>query len=78
MSRKADCWDNPPMESAIGTVKVECVHEVAFATRAQVQRAIVERLGYYNTDRLHLSLGDLTPSEFERRWRADHEGATAP
>jgi transposase InsO family protein len=26
MSRKADCWDNAPMESANGTVKVECVH----------------------------------------------------
>ena len=26
MSRKGDCWDNAPMESANGTVKVECVH----------------------------------------------------
>ncbi|MBK8335682.1 MAG: IS3 family transposase [Sterolibacteriaceae bacterium] len=26
MSRKGDCWDNAPMESANGTLKVECVH----------------------------------------------------
>ncbi|MBK8337833.1 MAG: IS3 family transposase [Sterolibacteriaceae bacterium] len=30
MSRKGDCWDNAPMESAKGTLKVECVHGGAF------------------------------------------------
>jgi len=34
---------------------------------------ILKYLGYYNTDRMHSSLGYLTPSEFERRWRADNE-----
>lgn len=71
MSRKGDCWDNAPMESANGTVKVECVHGAQFNTRAAAAHAIVEYLGYYNTERIHSSLGYLTPSEFERRWRAD-------
>lgn len=75
MSRKANCWDNAPMESANGTVKVECVHGEDFETRDQAARAIVEYLGYYNTERLHSSLGYLTPSEFERRWRAENERA---
>jgi len=56
-----------------GTVKVECVHGAEFKTRAQAAQAIVEYLGYYNTARLHSSLGCVTPSEFERRWRADNE-----
>jgi transposase InsO family protein len=73
MSRKGDCWDNAPMESANGTVKVECVHGAQFKTRAEAAQAIVEYLGYYNTARLHSSLGYLTPSEFERRWRAENE-----
>jgi len=73
MSRKGDCWDNAPMESANGTVKVECVHGADFKTRAEAQQALVEYFGYYNTERLHSSLGYLTPSEFERRWRAEHE-----
>jgi len=79
MSRKGDCWDNAPMESANGTVKVECVHGVHFKTRAAAAQALVEYFGYYNTERLHSSLGDLTPSEFERRWRAENErrGASA-
>jgi transposase InsO family protein len=75
MSRKGDCWDNAPMESANGTVKVECVHGVHFKTRAEAAQALVEYFGYYNTDRMHSSLGYLTPSEFERRWRAENERA---
>jgi putative transposase len=72
MSRKGDCWDNAPMESANGTLKVECVHGAEFKTRAEAAQAITEYLGYYNTARIHSSLGYLTPSEFERRWRADN------
>jgi len=71
MSRKGDCWDNSPMESANGTLKVECVHGEHFKTRAEAQQAIVEYIGYYNTDRRHSSLGNVPPAEFERRWRAE-------
>jgi putative transposase len=69
MSRRGDCWDNAPMESANGTVKVECVHGVKFKTRAEAAATIVKYLGYYNTERMHSALGYLTPSEFELRWR---------
>ncbi|PZR70601.1 MAG: IS3 family transposase [Stutzerimonas stutzeri] len=73
MSRTGNCWDNAPMESVNGTVKVECVHGAQFKTRAEAAQALVEYFGYYNTERLHSSLGYLTPSEFERRWRAENE-----
>ena len=68
MSRKGDCWDNAPMESVNGTLKVECVNDEHFQTRAQARQAIVEYIGYYNTERRHSSLGYVTPAEFERRW----------
>lgn len=70
MSRKGDCWDNAPMESVNGTLKVECVHDECFETRDQARKAIVEYIGYYNTERRHSSLGNIAPAEFERRWRA--------
>ena len=77
MSRKGDCWDNAPMESVNGTLKVECVHEEHFETREQARPAIVEYIGYYNTERRHSSLGYIAPAEFERRWRAESH-AKAP
>jgi putative transposase len=70
MSRKGDCWDNAPMESVNGTLKVECVNDVHFETRDEARQAIVEYIGYYNTERRHSSLGNIAPAEFERRWRA--------
>ncbi|MDQ3260718.1 MAG: IS3 family transposase [Pseudomonadota bacterium] len=76
MSRKGDCWDNAPMESANGTVKVECVNDEHFKTRAEAERAIVEYIGYYNTERRHSALGNLSPAEFERRWRAEMNQVT--
>ena len=75
MSRKGDCWDNAPMESLNGTLKVECVHDEHFETREQARQAIVEYIGYYNTERRHSSLGNITPTEFERRWRAETQAS---
>ena len=71
MSRKGDCWDNAPMESVNGTLKVECVHDEHFETREQARQAIVEYIGYYNTERRHSALGYIAPAEFERRWRTE-------
>ena len=76
MSRKGDCWDNAPMESVNATLKVECVHDAHFETRAQAKRAIAEYIGYYNTERRHSSLRYVTPADYERRWRAEANSAT--
>lgn len=73
MSRKGDCWDNAPMESLNGTLKVECVHGEHFRTREQARQAIIEYIGYYNTERRHSSLDYVSPAQFERCWRAKIE-----
>ena len=78
MSRKGDCWDNAPMESANGTLKVECVHGQTFATRDQARKVVVEYIGYYNADRRHSSLGYLTPVQFEKRWQEKNPPASEP
>jgi transposase InsO family protein len=75
MSRKGDCWDNAPMESLNGTLKVECVHPEQIQTRQQAQALILEYIQYYNTKRLHSSLGYETPAQFEKNWHAKQHGS---
>lgn len=68
MSRRANCYDNAPMESANGTVKVERVHDQHYATREEAIDDLIEYFGYYNSERRHSALGYLSPVEYERRW----------
>jgi putative transposase len=70
MSRKGDCYDNALMESFNGTLKTECVARQSFQTRAQARQAIFEYLEvFYNRQRLHSSLGYVSPSSYEQQVR---------
>jgi putative transposase len=67
MSRRANCWDNAPMESFFASLKKELVHHADFATRAEARAAIVEYIEvFYNTKRRHSSLGYVSPAEYEQ------------
>ncbi len=69
MSRKGNCYDNAPMESFFGTLKSECVHRRNYQTRQEAISDIFSYIvGFYNRERLHSSLGYLSPDEFERRY----------
>jgi putative transposase len=66
MSRKADCYDNAPMESFFHTLKTELVHHRQYRTRAEAQRDIFAFIeGFYNRTRLHSSIGYIAPIEME-------------
>jgi transposase InsO family protein len=55
------------MESFFGTLKVECVDRQTFETRREARTIIFEYMEvFYNRQRLHSSLGFLTPVEFEQ------------
>jgi putative transposase len=67
MSRKGNCWDNAVVESFFSTLDIECAHERPFSSRSAGRREVVEYiLGFYNSTRLHSSLGYMSPMEFER------------
>ena len=66
MSRKADCYDNAPMESFFHTLKTELVHHRQYATRAEAICDIFAYIeGFYNRTRRHSAIGYITPIEME-------------
>ncbi len=65
MSRKGNCWDNAVVESFFATFKTERVHGTYWATRAEARSAVVQWIeGWYNRERMHTSLKNLSPVEF--------------
>jgi transposase InsO family protein len=66
MSRKANCYDNAMMESFWATLKRELVHGEKFATHAEARAAVFEWIEvWYQRERLHSSLGYVSPEAFE-------------
>lgn len=60
-----DCFDNAMAESFVDSFKTELIADRAWRSRSELELAIVEWVGWYNHRRLHSSLGDVPPSEFE-------------
>lgn len=77
MSRKADCWDNSPTESLWGSLKRARTHGVRFATRQAAQSEVMDWLAFYNSTRLHSTLGYVSPMRYEKNWLAAQERKSA-
>ncbi|HEY8355385.1 MAG TPA: IS3 family transposase [Methylophilaceae bacterium] len=77
MSRKGDCWDNAPTESLWGSLKVGRLHGKRFATRRAAMDEIMDWLTFYNHRRLHSTLGNVSPMQFERAWLAAQQRQAA-
>jgi putative transposase len=60
-----DAYDNAMAESFVDTFKTELIRDRVWRTRSQLELAIVEWVAWFNNERLHESLGDLPPAEFE-------------
>jgi putative transposase len=60
-----DAYDNALAESFVDSFKTELIADRVWQSRSQLELAVVEYLGWFNNDRLHESLGDLPPAEFE-------------
>ncbi|HHY72570.1 MAG TPA: IS3 family transposase [Bacillus bacterium] len=69
MSRNENCYDNACIESFHGILKRELVYQTKYKTRDDAKKSLFEYIEFfYNSKRIHSTLGYLTPNEFERMY----------
>ena len=67
MSGVGQCWDNAPAESFFASLKKELTHHEDYQTRQEARASIFEFIEvFYNNQRLHSSLGYVTPAAYEQ------------
>jgi transposase InsO family protein len=68
MSRKGNCYDNAFAETFFKTLKNELEFQV-FETKEQARQHIFEFIeAWYNTERIHSSLGFISPADYEKKY----------
>ncbi len=65
-----DAYDNALAESFVDSYKTELIADRVWQSRPQLELATVEYVGWFNNSRLHESLGDIPPAEYEQHWHA--------
>jgi len=67
MNRPKSITDNIHMESFFRSLKTECYHGLSFKNESELRIALSYYLDiYYNTSRIHTSIGNMAPVQFER------------
>jgi putative transposase len=69
VGRVGSCHDNSPAESFWATLKRELVSRFRFETRNQARHAITAWIKHYNATRIHSSIGNVPPIEWELNYR---------
>jgi putative transposase len=75
-----DALDNALCESTIGLFKTEAINTgtTTWAHRRDVEWQVARWVRWYNTSRLHSSIGNLPPIEFEQHHRQATTAAPIP
>ncbi len=67
MSRKGNCWDNAVAESFFKTLKIELIYQNKYKSFDGTAIDVFEWVEiWYNKNRRHTTLGNLTINEFEK------------
>lgn len=76
MGSVGDAYDNALAESFFATLETELIDRSSWRTRADARLAVFDYIeAFYNPRRRHSSIGNLSPAEFERRYRPDSTAA---
>ena len=71
MGSSGDAYDNAVAESFFATLETELLWQHSFRNKNEARIAIFDFVeAFYNRERLHSWCGQLSPVEFERRFRA--------
>lgn len=73
MSRKGNCWDNAVAESFFKSIKYERLYRYVFTDFKQLYNCICNYINWYNTKRIHSSLGYKTPIEKEMEIKSNYK-----
>lgn len=65
-----DCYDNALAESFVDSYKTELIADRVWRCHTQLELATVGYVAWFNTRRLHSSLGNIPPLEHEQRHAA--------
>jgi putative transposase len=65
-----DAYDNALAESFVDSFKTELIADRIWATRSQLELAIIEYVAWFNNERLHETLDDRPPREVEELYAA--------
>ena len=73
-----DAYDNAMAESFVDSFKTELIADRVWQTRTQLELAIVQWVAWFNNDRLHESLSDIPPAEFETLSQSSYVSSPSP
>ena len=78
MSGRGNCYDNAPTESFFGSLKTEHVHHANYETRMEARSDIFFYTeAFYNRQRLHSTLGYISPDAYEAIYHQHQLALTA-
>jgi putative transposase len=76
MGSTGDAYDNALAESFFASLETELIDRSSWRTRADAKLAVFDDIeAFYNARRRHSSLRQLSPAEFERRYRPESPAA---
>ena len=76
MGSVGDAYDNAVAESFFASLETELIDRSSWRTRADARLAVFDYIeAFYNPHRRHSFTGQLSPAEFERRYRSPSPAA---
>ncbi len=74
MGATGSCYDNAVTESFFHTLKTERVYFDRYNTRQEARQTIFRYIEvFYNRQRLHSTIGNTSPAEYEKQLDTDHK-----